>query len=302
MFDVFKAILLGVVEGITEFLPISSTAHLVLCEKWLGVDLESDPFWKMFAIFIQIGAIAAVVVYFRDRIFDLLRGRSAPLATPLEISATARGIGGGPAGVALLEHKPRAPGLPVMFHRRHALLMIVVGSLPLVIAYFAHQWAEKNLESPAMIAGALGIGGVLMILIEAARPQLSTPTIEQMSWRQALGIGLAQILAALFPGTSRSAATIMGGEIAGLSRPAAAEFSFFLAIPAMAAACGFSLLKHRASLDLRHITLLSVGTLVSFLVAWAVIAAFMSFIRRHSFVPFAIYRIGLAVVVFVIFR
>jgi undecaprenyl-diphosphatase len=141
-----------------------------------------------------------------------------------------------------------------------------------------------------------------MILIEFVRPVPSTPSIEEMTWRQALGIGLAQIVAALFPGTSRSAATIMGGELAGLTRAAAAEFSFFLAIPAMSAACAFTLLKHRTTLDARHVLLLAIGTLVSFLVAWVVIAAFMNFIRRHSFVPFAIYRIGLAIVVLLAFR
>ena len=285
MHDLLKAIILGIVEGVTEFLPISSTGHLVICQKWLGVDLETDPFWKLFAIFIQIGAIASVVVYFRRRIMDLILGRSAPQATPLEISAGARGT-----------------SLPVAFKRSHALMMIVVGSLPLAIAYFANRWAEKNLESPLMIAGALGIGGVLMILIEAFRPAVTTAHIEEMSWKQALGIGLAQIVAALFPGTSRSAATIMGGEIAGLSRAAATEFSFYLAIPAMSAACAFSLIKHRASLDAGHITTLIVGTVVSFLVAWGVIAAFMSYIRRHSFVPFAVYRIVLALVLIVIFR
>ncbi len=300
MFDLLKAILLGIVEGVTEFLPISSTGHLVLFERWLGVDLESDPFWKMFVIFIQIGAIASVVVYFRDRIVALLLGRGGPQPTPLEISTQARGLGSRDSQTAVLDHETQ-----VLFRPHHAVLMIIVASLPLAIAYFAHQWSEKNLESPRMIAGALAIGGFLMILIEAIRPTVTTSRIEMMSWKQALGIGLAQIVAALFPGTSRSAATIMGGEIAGLSRSAAAEFSFFLAIPAMAAACGFSLLKHIRNgpgLDAWHMTLLVVGTVVSFIVAWAVIAAFMSFIRRHSFVPFALYRIALAVLVFIAFR
>jgi len=313
--DLLKAIVLGVVEGVTEFLPISSTGHLVLCERWLGVDLEHDRFWKMFVIFIQIGAIAAVVVYFRARIAALLRGRNAPQPTPLEISATVlhstigahtsrAGEGGLQAAVAEQEAAaaPAAPKAPLIFRRNHALWMIIVGSLPLGIAFLAHRWAESNLESPRIIATALGVGGVLMILIEYFRPATNTPIIEEMTWRQALGVGMAQIVAALFPGTSRSAATIMGGELAGLSRAAAAEFSFFLAIPAMSAACAFSLLRHQTTLDLRHALLLAVGTLVSFLVALVVIAGFMSFIRRHSFVPFAVYRILLAAVVFYVFR
>lgn len=264
--DLLIAIVLGIVEGVTEFLPVSSTAHLVLAERLFRIDLENDPFWKMFTVFIQIGAIAAVVVYFRDRIIALLRGG---------------------------EPSPDAPWKG----RHHPLRMIIVGSLPLAIAYFANKWAERNLESPAVIAAALGIGGIAMILIERFRPRVTTAQIEQMSWRQALGVGMAQIVAAIFPGTSRSAATIMGGELAGLSRSAAAEFSFFLAIPAMSAACAFSLLKHRGSVDRHHAMLLIVGTIVSFVVAWVVIAGFMAFIRRHSFVPFAIYRIILAIVV-----
>jgi undecaprenyl-diphosphatase len=269
--DILKAIILGIVEGVTEFLPISSTGHLVLVEKLLDADLEGDPFWKMFTVFIQIGAIAAVVVYFWKRILDLFL----------------------PQRGARSQQPPRDG---------HALRMIIVGSLPLIIAYFANKWAEKNLESPFVIALALGIGGALMILIERFRPAARTDRIEAMNWRQALGIGLAQIVAAIFPGTSRSAATIMGGELAGLSRPAAAEFSFFLAIPAMGAACAFSLLKHRATMDSQRWLVLAVGTLVSFVVAWVVIAGFMAFIRRHSFIPFAIYRILLAIIVILVFR
>jgi undecaprenyl-diphosphatase len=254
----------------------------------------------MFVVFIQIGAIAAVVVYFRHRIVDLLR-RGSGGAAPDESSQTPVDLATRGSTTAVLDPAQARSGL---LARHHALFMIAVGSLPLAIAFFAHQWAEKNLESPLMIAAALGIGGVIMILIEALRPRVTATSIEQMNWRQALGIGLAQIVAALFPGTSRSAATIMGGEIAGLSRPAAAEFSFFLAIPAMVAACSFSLIKHihnGSGLDAWHLLLLIVGTLVSFVVAWAVIAAFMNFIRRHSFVPFAVYRIALAAVVFAAF-
>jgi undecaprenyl-diphosphatase len=308
--DLLVAIILGVVEGVTEFLPVSSTGHLVLCERWLGIDLERDPFWKMFTVFIQIGAIASVVVYFRQRIISLLRGRNAPQPTPLEASAIVReapAASSAPAGAggvqtAIKERVAAVRATPLVFRRNHALWMIIVASLPLAIAYFAHRWAEQNLESPTVVALALLIGGVLMIVIEFVRPVPGTPSIEEMTWAQALGIGLAQIVAALFPGTSRSAATIMGGELAGLTRAAAAEFSFFLAIPAMSAACAFTLLKHRTALDARHALLLAIGTLVSFLVAWVVIAAFMNFIRRHSFVPFAIYRIGLAIVVLLAYR
>jgi undecaprenyl-diphosphatase len=298
MFDLLVAIVLGVVEGVTEFLPVSSTGHLVLCERLFHIDLEHDPFWKMFTVFIQIGAIASVVVYFRQRITDLIFGRRTAALTRLEVAAAgAVSVAAGSAHSQFDDRTPPRESLPTRANRSHAVGMIVIGSLPLVIAYFANKWAERNLASDAVIAAALGAGGLIMIVVELLRPTVTTHQIESMTWRQALGIGLAQIIAAIFPGTSRSAATIVGGEVAGLSRPAAAEFSFFLAIPAMAAACAFSLLKHRAALDLRHALLLAVGTVVSFIVALGVIAAFMAFIRRHSFIPFAVYRIVLAGVV-----
>jgi undecaprenyl-diphosphatase len=152
------------------------------------------------------------------------------------------------------------------------------------------------MENDRNVGWALLIGGIIMILIEVIPTNVTTRRIERVTWKQALGIGVAQIFAAVFPGTSRSAATIMGGMLAGLSRPAAAEFSFFLAIPAMFAACGYSLLKwvknENAHPSWQQGLLLTIGTLVSFLVAYAVIAGFMTYIRRHSFIPFALYRIA----------
>ena len=202
MDDLFRVLVLGIVEGITEFLPVSSTGHLLLCEKWMSVS-EEDPFWKMFAVVIQIGAIFAVMVYFRKRILDLFK-RSIPLFTIAEPS-------------------------PVM--------AVLVGTIPVLgIGFLIHKWVEEHLETPLTIALALGIGGVLMIVIERFGPKPKTESIEKLSWGQAIGVGLIQILAVAFPGTSRSAATIMGGMTLGMTRMAAAEFSFFLAIPAMLAA------------------------------------------------------------------
>ena len=299
--DLLRAIILGIVEGITEFLPISSTGHLVLCERWMGIDLHDD-FWSMFTIFIQIGAIAAVVVFFRARLLELLRGQPERLLTPLEISAnaTAQAMnqamaspGGGSAEID-------GDDTPVTAAQRgYAVLMILLASTPLVVAYFADKWAEKNLTQPWIIGAALLIGGIVMILIEWLPLNITTRRIERITWKQALGIGGAQVLAAIFPGTSRSAATIMAGLVAGLSRPAAAEFSFFLAIPAMGAACLYKLLKFlKHGVPPAHqILLLVIGTLVSFLVAWVVIAGFMAYIRRHNFVPFAVYRIALGLLV-----
>jgi undecaprenyl-diphosphatase len=283
----FRAILLGIVEGVTEFLPISSTGHLLLCEKWMKIDLD-EGFWKMFTIFIQIGAIFAVVVYFRERILALLRGVRGKTGrlTPLEASghaATASSSGISP------------------------ILLTLLATIPaLVVGKLAHHWVETYMEDPKrvgfVVAMALGIGGIIIALIELVRPAVRTHTLEQISFTQGMIIGCTQVLAILFPGTSRSAATIMPGLVLGLSREAATEFSFFLAIPAMFAACGYSLLKHRSHLTGEQWMLLAVGTLVSFLVAWVVIAGFMSFIRKRSFMPFAVYRIALSAFVLWVMR
>lgn len=302
VYNLLIALLLGVVEGITEFIPVSSTGHLVLCQWWLGIDLD-DPFWKLFTVFIQIGAILAVVVYFRDRLLNLLTGQTARAAalTPLELSLAASAPSGGTRADSSspLEQTAPLPVVPPTSTQRHWVLwMIAVGTLPvLIVGYLTHQWIEKHLGSELAIALALGIGGAVMILIEFLPLPTRTDRIEHITFGQALGIGIAQILAAVFPGTSRSFVTIMGGMLAGLTRQAATEFSFFLAIPAMVAACGYDLFKHRHDLHHDNLLLLLIGTLVAFLVAWVVIAAFMSYIRKHNFIPFGIWRIAVALLV-----
>ena len=316
MHELLIAIILGVVEGVTEFLPVSSTGHLLLCQRWMGVNL-GDGFWSMFTVFIQIGAIAAVVVYFRERILELLRGQPERRLTPLEISQSARRQASAAAQAPAATGPEARPALgyyhadvladdtpPTAAQRGYAMLMIILASSPLVVAYFAQGWAEKHMNSPIVIAAALLLGGVAMAVIEWLPLNVTTRRIERVTWKQALGIGAAQVLAAVFPGTSRSAATIMAGLVGGLSRPAAAEFSFFLAIPAMGAACLYKLLKflHLGVPPASQVLLLIIGTLVSFLVAWAVIALFMGYIRRHSFVPFALYRIALGVVLLLLFK
>lgn len=290
MSDLIKAIVLGIVEGLTEFLPVSSTGHLVLCEQAMGVNLEApSSIWKTFVVFIQIGAIMAVVVYFRRRIMDLVFGKRA---LP---------HGQAVAGVPLDPAEPEA--FLTLQQRMHVMKMIALGTLPaLVIGYLVHDYIEANLGSPMVIVSALFFGGIAMLAIERFHPTFRTGSIEAITWKQALGIGFAQVLAAVFPGTSRSASTIMGGMIAGLSREASAEFSFFLAIPIMFAACGYSLLNYvmeHPTITSYQVLLFAVGTLVSFLVAWAVIGWFMGYIRKRTFTPFAIYRILLAIAVFV---
>ena len=326
MSDLVNTLILGLIEGVTEFLPVSSTGHMVLYSAWgTGIDVTSD-FWTTFLVVIQIGAIAAVVVYFRTRIWRMLINRREVASTPLEMmsrrSAVAQakeaGIPTAPASAGLTTKTSRRdsrrdaesnvlkhPGTRIS--RRHPLVNITIATIPaLIVGFLIHKWIEANLGSPLVVAWALAIGGVVMIAIELFRPPVTTPAVEDISMGQALLIGIAQILAVVFPGTSRSAATIMGGMCFGLSRTAAAEFSFFIAIPIMCAATGYKLLewiRHDAgSITGRQVMLLLVGTVISFLVAWVVIAAFMGYIRKYSFVPFAIYRIILAAVVFLAFR
>lgn len=307
MSELWTAIILGVIEGVTEFLPVSSTGHLLLAKRWLSSPAHLGPdFWSRFVVFIQIGAILAVVVYFRERIMHLLTGKrgEAPAHPEVEADATpdAQQANLQPSTSNLDSHEIHLTD-PV---RTHPILLIAIATIPvLVIGYLMHTIVETYLETPRVIATALIVGGVAMILIEKLRKPARTDIVEDVTVGQAVFIGCAQVLAAIFPGTSRSAATILGGLVAGLSRPAAAEFSFFLAIPSMFAACGFSLLKmlrEGPGLTLQQGLLLAIGTLTSFLVAWVVIAAFMSYIRRYSFVPFAVYRIVLGIIVLFVLR
>lgn len=275
------AALLGVVEGLTEFLPVSSTAHLRICEALLGVDL-GNAYWKTFTIVIQLGAILCLPIYFRDRLVAFARtfprgsrGDGTPLRHPLTLTLLASAVTAIPA----------------------FLLAGVIG---------------EHLESLSIMAGALIVGGVVMAAVDLAyersrhrafaRGRL-TEDLEQMTVAQAVWIGACQVLAAVFPGTSRSMATITAGELAGMSRPAALEFSFLVSIPTMAAATVYDLLKSLRSSagegsaigampnDAHAWTLLAIGFVVSFIVAYGVVAWFMSWVRSRGFMPFAIYRI-----------
>jgi undecaprenyl-diphosphatase len=266
------AALLGVVEGLTEFLPISSTAHLRIVEALFGIAL-TDAFWKTFTIVIQLGAILCLPLYFRARLAAFVRtfprgtrGDRTALNHPLTLTLIAFVATAGPA----------------------FLLTRVIG---------------KHLESLWVMGGALVTGGVVMWVVDAAygRTSARTDDLEQMSPAQALWIGLCQVLSAVFPGTSRSMATITAGELAGLSRPAALEFSFFVSMPTMAAATLYDLLKSLRPSDAGHLgamphdarawIVLAIGFVVSFVVAYGVVAWFMSWVRSRGFAPFAVYRI-----------
>ncbi len=270
MNEIVVAVILGIVEGLTEFLPVSSTGHLILVGNWLQFTGEKA---NTFEIFIQLGAILAVIGYFRERIWNLVR---AVLGTPM-----AKG-------------NPHA--MTVEQARRFALGVILAFIPAAIIGFFLHDKIEELLFTPKTVAAALVVGGVGIIAIERLKLRPKTETMETMTWAQALWVGLAQCLA-LIPGMSRSASTIMGGLVAGLSHAAAAEFSFFLAIPTIGAATVYSLLKNLKLLSTDDVAVFAVGFIVSLIVAWIVIAAFMSFIKKHSFESFGWYRIVLGFVI-----
>lgn len=275
MHDYLLSLFLGVVEGLTEFLPVSSTAHLRISEALLNIDLH-DGFWKMYTIVIQLGAILALPVYFRERILKFLRtfpkgerGDRTILTHPLSLTVIA----------------------------------FVVTAIP---AWALTKQIGENLENLWVMALALLIGGIIMWIVDAVFTRPRTLHMEEMTLPQAIWIGAAQILSAVFPGTSRSMSTIAAGQIAAMSRPAALEFSFFLSMPTMFVATGYDFLKtvmprhHEA--DIAPLTMnahewivLAIGFVVSFFVALAVVAWFMNWVRTRGFVPFAVYRIVVGV-------
>ena len=283
MNDFLVSFVLGIVEGLTEFLPISSTAHLRIVEALFGFNLQ-DSFWKMYTIVIQLGAILALPVYFWSRILKFL-------------STFPRGENG---DRTILNH-------PVSL----TLIAFVTTAIP---AYLLKKQIGQNLESLSVMAWALLIGGVVMWIVDVICRNAHTLRVEEMSLPQAIWIGAVQILSAVFPGTSRSMATIAAGQTAGLSRSAALEFSFFLSMPTMVVATGYDLLKtirphHADAADANLAPLvmtshgwivLAIGFVVSFFVALGVVAWFMRWVRARGFVPFALYRIIVGIVLLVL--
>jgi undecaprenyl-diphosphatase len=282
------SVLLGVVEGLTEFLPVSSTAHLRIAEALMNIDLSSG-YWKMYTIVIQLGAILCLPVYFRERIVKFL-------------STFPRGERG---DRTLLTH-------PFSL----TIVAFVVTAIP---AFLLTKVIGKHLESLTIIGSALLIGGIVMWIIDAmnakseaagekgAGSRIHTWHMEDMSLGQAIWIGACQILSAVFPGTSRSMSTIGAGQLAGMSRASALEFSFFLSIPTMVVATCYDLLKSIVGktenplgvtqMDSHGWILLAIGFVVSFVVAYASVAWFMAWVRKHGFAMFAVYRIVLGIAV-----
>jgi undecaprenyl-diphosphatase len=260
---IVKSIILGIVEGITEFLPISSTGHLIIVNRFINF---TGTFATMFDIVIQLGAILSVIVYFWSRLYPFSAAKSS--ADKKEVWATWK--------------------------------KTVVGVVPaLVIGGTLGHKVEEHLFNPLVVAGALFIGGIFLIVIEKRKRTDAIIAVAALTYPICLAIGLIQCLA-MIPGTSRSAATIIGAMLLGASRPVAAEFSFFLAIPTMIAASAYSLFKHGAAVSSSEWFALAIGFVVSFLVAWSVIALFMKYIRRHDFKPFGYYRICLAVIIIIL--
>ncbi|MEZ6134507.1 MAG: undecaprenyl-diphosphate phosphatase [Pirellulaceae bacterium] len=279
MNNYLAAVVIGIVEGLTEFLPVSSTAHIRLTQEILALPRD-DEYWKMFAIVIQLGAILSVLIYFRARIAAFVASYPLFAARPERAS----GEGGQTSGDG-----------HTWWNHPIALVLIsfVVTAIP---CFLLDKFIKDVLENLFVIGGALIVGGLVMWWVDRTFSQRATTLrIEDMSFKQALVIGFTQIFAAAFPGVSRSMATIAGGQIMGLSRPAALEFSFFLSIPVMVAATSFKLLQFvlesEAAVSSEQWGVLAVGFIVSFLVAWAVIAWFMAWVNKHGFTPFAIYRI-----------
>jgi undecaprenyl-diphosphatase len=288
--DYLLSVVLGIIEGLTEYLPVSSTAHLRIAEALLHLSL-SDGYWKMYTIVIQLGAILCLPVYFRDRIAKLL-------------STFPRGESG---DRTILNH-------PLSL----VLIAFVVTAIP---SFLLTKVIGKHLESMPLIGWSLLIGGVVMWIVDAAKVKweaagpgapassIHTWKMEAMSLGQAVWIGFCQIFSGLFPGTSRSMSTIAGGQLAGMSRASALEFSFFLSIPTMAAATGYTLLKSVmgkgenpigvSQMTANQWVLLAIGFVVSFLVAYASVAWFMAWVRKRGFAPFAVYRIVLGILVLV---
>jgi undecaprenyl-diphosphatase len=280
--DYLLSAILGIIEGLTEFLPVSSTAHLRLAESLFHINL-GDGYWKMYTIVIQLGAILCLPIYFRERIAKFLstfphgeNGDRTALTHPLGLTAIA----------------------------------FVVTAIP---AFLLTKVIGKHLENLYIMGASLLIGGIVMWAVDAfnSRAERNGPTatggrihtwkMEAMNLGQAVWIGACQILSAVFPGTSRSMSTIAAGQIAGMSRASALEFSFFLSIPTMVVATCYDLLKSLrgkganpigvSQIDAHGWLVLAIGFVVSFIVAYAAVAWFMAWVRKRGFAPFAVYRI-----------
>ena len=281
-----QSVLLGIIEGLTEFLPVSSTAHLRIVEAMMRIPLD-DAYWKMYTIVIQAGAILALLLLYLERI------------------------------VAFVKSFPRGESGDRTWTNHPISLTLIAFFFTSIIALPLHKVTEKHLGSVAVMAWALLVGGVIMWVIDAraSRYEPNTLHVEEMSLAQAIWIGACQSLSAVFPGTSRSMSTIGAAQLVGLDRPSALEFSFLLSIPTMIAATGWDLLKSihpsKSALDAGAVPIaevhmnsqlwivLAIGFVVSFIVALGVVEWFLAWVRRRGFTIFAVYRIILGILLLV---
>lgn len=276
--EVLKSVLFGIVEGVTEWLPISSTGHLILVEQFMEFKEVSPEFWGMFQVVIQLGAILAVVLIYWKNIWPITKNKKETI---------------------------RQTGILSYFDKNIMNLWgkILVGCVPAaIIGLLFDEVFETLFYNPVCIAIALIVFGIAFILIEnrnkdKGNRKKEKETNSQITYKDALIIGVFQLLAAIFPGTSRSGATIIGGLLIGLSRPNAAEFTFYLAIPTMAGASLLKLLKFGLAFTSTELIILLIGMLVSFIVSMFVIKFLMNYIKKHNFKVFGYYRIVLGILV-----
>ncbi len=273
LIEIIKAVLYGIVEGITEWVPVSSTGHLILLSDIVPMKVSAD-FWNVFLVVIQLGAVVAVVVYFWDKIW--------PFNTKVK-------------------SKPF-----IRYDVMNLWVKIVVACIPAVIAgLLFDDWVDEHLYNSTVVSIMLILVGVAFIIVEnrykSASVEPRVKTLRELSYKDAIIIGLFQVVAALLPGTSRSGSTIIGGLMIGIDRVIAAEFTFFLAIPVMFGASFLKLLKFGFNFLPIEIVLLLVGCLVAFFVSLVCIRFLMSYVKKHDFKVFGYYRIVLGIIVLAYF-
>lgn len=277
--EIIKSIIFGIVEGITEWLPISSTGHLILVEQFVKFTEVSPEFWSMFQVVIQFGAILAVVLLYWNKIWPITKNK---------------------------ENAIKKTGILSYFNKEIMILWtkILVACIPAaIIGILFDEVFEELFYNPFCIAIALIVFGIAFIIIENRNKnnEREKEKNSQITYKDAILIGIFQLLAAIFPGTSRSGATIIGGLLIGLSRPNAAEFTFYLAIPTMLGASLLKLVKFGFGFTGIELIILLIGMIVSFLVSVAVIKFLMNYIKKHDFKAFGYYRIVLGAIVLMYF-
>lgn len=282
--NLIKVLILSLVEGITEFLPVSSTGHLILVNQF--VKLEPEGFSNAFNVIIQLGAILSVVVIYFEKLNPWAKSKQELPKKYKDLNAQSKAY-------YLATHPDKTT--------INLWLKVIVGVLPaMVLGLLFDDLIDAYLFNPITVAAMLLLWGIIIIFIEKKNKTIKYDSLKDVPYTTIIMIGLFQCLA-MVPGTSRSAATIIGAMILGLSRPAAAEFSFFLAIPTMLGATLLKLIKNLGDFTGTEWTLILLGMILSFIVAFIVIKQFLAYVKKHDFIPFGIYRIILAVVVFVYF-